>query len=193
MPAQLNTTTLTLAIIAVLLLIALIFLVRRRRSASIEQRLAAAGHGVISNVLISDGEGGEIHLEHIVLLSNELLLLDVRDLAGNVFGSDTMQDWTVIDGSRRFTFSNPQHALYDRLAALRRLLPGLPVRGVIAFTARAKINKGTPTDVVELDQLLTELAQGKKSDQGATSLLREGWEKLRNEAVVAQFARLMEE
>ena len=192
MPAQIDTTMLTLVLTALALFVALVWLIQRRRSATLEQQLANASAGVISNVLIPDGEGGEIHLEHVLLMPNELLLLDVRDLSGNVFGSDSMQDWTVIHGSRRFTFSNPQHALYDRLAALRRLLPGLPVRGVIAFTSRAKIKKGTPTDVVELDRLLVELNQTKKSGRNASNL-REGWEKLRDEAVVAQVARLMEE
>ncbi len=185
--------SLALVATAVVLLLILIWLVRRRRAVDIGQRLARVSAGLISNVLIPDAEGGEIHLEHVVLLPEEILLLDVRDLAGNVFGSDSMQDWTVIDGSRRFTFSNPQHALYDRLAALRRLLPEVPVRGVIAFTARANIAKGAPSDVVALDALLDGLSVTSKSSAGPTSLLREGWEKLKNEAVVAQFARLMEE
>jgi len=193
MALQLDVISLTLLATAALLLIVLIWLIRRRRALDIEQRLTRISTDVISNVLIPDGEGGEIHLEYILLLPGEMLLLDVRDLAGNVFGSDSMQDWTVIDGSRRFTFSNPQHALYDRLAALRRLLPDVPVRGLIAFTARANIAKGTPSDVVALDVLIAELGSARKSSSGPTGLLRDGWEKLRNEAVVAQVARLMEE
>ena len=193
MVLQLDVISLTLLATAALLLIVLIWLIRRRRAADIEQRLARISTDLISNVLIPDGEGGEIHLEHVLLLPGEMLLLDVRDLAGTVFGSDSMQDWTVIDGSRRFTFSNPQHALYDRVAALRRLLPDVPVRGVIAFTARANIAKGTPSDVVALDVLIAELGSTTKSSAGPAALLREGWEKLRNEAVVAQVARLMEE
>jgi hypothetical protein len=193
MPLSPNTLTLVLVSAAALLLIVLIVLVRRRRSAGVEKRLAEVSEGLIHNVLIPDGEGGEIHLEYVLLLQNEILLVDVRQISGNVFGSDTMQDWTVIDGSRRFTFSNPQHALYDRLAALRRLLPDVPVRGMIAFSSGAKIKKGTPTAVIEFDVLLLELQQAKAADPQLAAELRDGWERLRNEAVVAQVARLMEE
>ena len=34
-----------------------------------------------------------------------------------------MQDWTVISDRQRYTFSNPQPGLYDRMAAVKRLLP----------------------------------------------------------------------
>jgi hypothetical protein len=32
---------------------------------------------------------------------------------GNIFG-DQMAAWTVMDGPRRFTFTHPPSALYDR-------------------------------------------------------------------------------
>ena len=193
MPVQLDLISMVLIATVVLLLLILIWLVKRRRSLSVEQQLKRVSLGVISNVLIDDGEGGEIHLEHIILLPQEMLLLDIRDLTGNVFGSDAMQDWTVIDGSRRFTFTNPQHALYDRLAALRSLLPNASVRGLIAFTARCKVAKGTPSDVIEFDALLSDMAKATAEGPDTTSLLLDSWEKLRNAAVVAQVERLMEE
>ena len=40
-------------------------------------------------------------------------------MPGAVFGGDQMIEWTVIGKKRRFTFANPQHALYDRMAAVR--------------------------------------------------------------------------
>ncbi len=46
--------------------------------------------------------------------------LEVKDIDGAVFGSDKMSDWTVIAAKRRYTFPNPQHALYDRIAAVRQ-------------------------------------------------------------------------
>lgn len=184
--------TLALAIIAAGLLAMLVFLIRRRRAGGLETRLAAVSRDVISNVLIPDGEGGEIHLDYVLLLPDRILLLDIRQLTGNVFGSDTMQDWTVINGSRRFTFANPQHALYDRLAALRRLLPGAQISGVIAFGSGAIIKKGMPTDVTELESLLTKLQRLAGPANAASPALDDAWVRLRQEAVVAQVARLMQ-
>ena len=59
--------TLALAVIAVGLLVLLIVLIRRRRAQGLKARLAAVSRDVISNVLIPDGEGGEIHLEYATI------------------------------------------------------------------------------------------------------------------------------
>jgi len=39
-----------------------------------------------------------------------------------------MSDWTVMGRGRRFTFDNPQPALYDRIAAVKALVGDVPVR-----------------------------------------------------------------
>ena len=193
MPVQLGVIAfdeIVLIAAEILLLLILIWLFKRRRSLSVELQLKSVSRGVISNVLIDDGESGEIRLEHIILLPQEILLLDIRDLTGNVFGSDVMQDWIVIDGSRWLTFTNPQHALYDRLAALRSLLPNASVRGLIVFTGRCKIAKSMPSNVIGLDTLLGEMVKVTAEGPDTPSMLLDSWEKLRNVAVAA---RLMEE
>lgn len=189
MPVQLDVIAfdeIVLIAAEILLLLILIWLFKRRRSLSVELQLKSVSRGVISNVLIDDGESGEIHLEHIILLPQEILLLDIRDLTGNVFGSDAMQDWVVIDGSRWFTFTNPQHALNDRLAALRSLLPNASVRGLIVFTGRCKIAKSMPSNVIGLDALLGEMVKVTAEGPDTPSMLLDSWEKLRNVAVAAR-------
>ncbi len=189
MPVQLDVIAfdeIVLIAAEILLLLILIWLFKRRRSLSVELQLKSVSRGVISNVLIDDGESGEFRLEHIILLPQEILLLDIRDLRGNVFGSDVMQDWVVIDGSRWFTFTNPQHALNDRLAALRSLLPNASVRGLIVFTERCKIAKSMPGNVIGLDALLGEMAKVTAEGPDTPSMLLDSWEKLRNVAVDAR-------
>ena len=103
-----------------------------------------------------------------------------------------MQDWTVLGRNQRFTFSNPLPALYDRVAAVRRLLPDIPVRGCVAFTSRANFSKGFPPNVVMLDALLGELAAARNSADGPPAeLLQSAWSRLRQEAVDAQVGRLL--
>jgi hypothetical protein len=157
---------------------------RRRRAASVPAQLRRAADDVIESVLIPNVEGGQIHIEYAVLTRQGIVVLNLRDAAGHVFGSETMQEWTVLARSRRFTFANPLPALYDRLAAVKRLLPEVPVRGVVVFTPGADFSKGFPPNVAMLDSLIAEIVAERESRDGPPAeLLAEAWARLRREAV----------
>jgi len=98
-----------------------------------------------------------------LLTSQGLLIVDIKDATGTVFGSDKMQEWTVISDERRYTFSNPQAALYDRIAAVRHIVRQVPVAGRILFLDGAEFTKGVPSLVSDLDQLLDEFGEADKS------------------------------
>lgn len=126
-----------------------------------------------------DGEGGEIHIENALLCKRGIVLVSIKDVRGNVFGSDTMDEWAVITGKRRFTFSNPQVGLYDRTAAIKRLVPDVPVEGHIAFTDDAAFTKGYPRHVVPLSVLLANLEQEHGQQDATPDAFWPSWEKLR--------------
>lgn len=113
---------------------------RQRR----RQRIEAIAVGYLRDVAVPDGSGGLLHVDYLLLTPRGLLVLEVRDVAGNVFGSDAMLEWTVMHAGRRHTFANPQGGLYDRLAALRQLAGEVPVDGRIVFGPGAVFPKGLP-------------------------------------------------
>jgi hypothetical protein len=176
---------------AVLLLLAAAWLWRRRRRRDPRQRLRAAALDLLEGIVVPDGEEGQLHIEFALLTSDGVTLLDLRDVEGHVFGSNAMQDWTVLADRRRFTFANPQHAILDRVAAVRRLLPGVEVKGLVVFTSRARFTKGLPEHVLPLDTLIDELRRSRGDAEPPG--LRDAWDKLRREAVAAQVGRLMED
>jgi len=177
---------------AILLLVVGIVGWRLRGRRSLPRRIQQVSVDSLSNILVPNGEGGEIHVEHALLTHRGVVVIDIKDVTGNVFGSDSMQDWTVISDKRRFTFSNPQPALYDRLAAIRRLMPDVPVTGYVAFTSRAEFTKGRPSDVITLDALLEELhAERKTAPAQAVDAFYPYWHKLRDEAVSTQVGHLL--
>ena len=183
-----------LPLIGVLLLLILVGIVvyRRRAGRSAERRLRSVATEFLSGFIIPDGDDGEIHVEYALLTHRGIIIVDVKDVDGNVFGSDSMQDWTVISDQRRFTFGNPQYALYDRLAAVKRLVPVIPVTGYVAFMSRGHFNRGRPSDVILLDTLIDELQQEKKSnDDDLFSTWLPQWDLLRETAIVAQVGHLM--
>ncbi len=128
---------------------------RRVRRKGLLSRLERIGYRAVHQVLVPDGMGGFFHIDHLVLTPRGVLVLDTRRVAGLIFGGDQMSEWTVM-GRRRFTFDNPQPALYDRVAAVKALVGDVPVEGRVLFSNHGKFTKGKPKNVTMLDGLEVE-------------------------------------
>ncbi len=118
----------------------------------LERVASAAAH----QVLVPDGMGGFIHIDHLLLTPRGILVLDTRRVAGLIFGGDQMSDWTVMGRGHRYTFDNPQPALYDRIAAVKAIVGDVPVEGRLLFSNVGKFTKGIPKWVVMLDGIEVE-------------------------------------
>jgi hypothetical protein len=129
---------------------------RRSRRRALLQRLARISFQAVHQMQVPDGMGGYFHLDHLLLTPRGLLVLDTRRVAGLIFGGDQMSEWTVMARGRRFTFENPQPALYDRIAAVKALVGEVPVEGRLLFSNVAKFTKGIPKWVVMLDSIEVE-------------------------------------
>lgn len=150
-----------------LLTILLWWLVFRRRAALPRNRLRKVSIDLLQDVLISDGDGGQIHLEYAAFCLRGIVLVNIKQLEGTLFASDAMNEWAIISPQRRTAILNPQGGLYDRTAAARRLVSDMPVYGYIAFTGNFEISKDAPSHVIAMDALIAEL-QGEQ--QGGTEV-----------------------
>ena len=129
---------------------------RRNRGPEIARALEAVAIERLQNVLVPDGMGGHIHVEHLLLTGQGLVVIDAKSFVGTIFASERMAEWTVIGKQGRFTFPNPLGTLYDRVAALRQLVRDVPVAGHVLFAGGADFTKGRPRDVLSAAEL-TEL------------------------------------
>ncbi len=152
-------------LLAVAVILVLWLLYRRffRRGTPLEKALAEIAFERIEGLVIPKADEGEIQIDQLVLTSKGLLIVEVKDVQGIVFGSDKMSDWTVIADDRRYTFSNPQPALYDRIAAVRQIVRQVPVEGRVVFLDGAEFTKGVPDLVTDLDGLVDEFGESDKS------------------------------
>jgi Nuclease-related domain len=152
---------------------------RARRALHAAVTAGAAAH--LSNSLVPDGMGGSFHIDFLLLTLRGVVVIDLRDVKGNIFGGDQMAEWTVIDGARRFTFTNPQSALYDRIAAVKAIAGEVPVEGRIVFTRRGRFPKGLPKWTLMLDALRAEFpAADFESPAETIARFRDGWHSLRD-------------
>jgi hypothetical protein len=161
---------------AVALLAGLFLLWRwdRRRRIRVARALAVTSCGFehLRDVLVPDGQGSTLHVDFLLLTARGLVVIDLRDIEGNIFGGDQMTEWTVMHRALRYTFPNPQTGLYDRIAAVRALAPEVPIEGCAVFTASGQFPKGLPRNTLMLDSLSAEFPA---SDRQAMSGLLERW------------------
>ena len=126
--------------------------VRTRRA--LMARFSAISVDLLQDVLLPDGAGGWFHVDFLLALVQGLLVIDLRDRAGLIYGSEQMTEWTVMDRHKRSTFPNPLESLYDRLAVVKQLAgEGVLVQGRVVFTSKGHFPKGHPDLVVALERL----------------------------------------
>ena len=141
------------SLVAVLAVWAAFALRRRSERKSLEAVIDSIAYDVLRNVLIPNGMEGHITLPYLLLTDRGLLILDLLDRPGAIFGGDQMVEWTAITKKTRYTFRNPQHVLYDRIAALKSLAGGTPVDGRIVFGKRSDFPKGRSSHALRIDEL----------------------------------------
>jgi hypothetical protein len=169
-----------------LVLLLVVWLVYRRRMAGdhLQRVLKEIAFARIEGLVVPDSDEGEIQIDYLLLTSQGLLILHIKDVEGVVFGSDKMQDWTVISKDRRFTFSNPQPALYDRIAAVRQIVRQVPVEGRVLFLDGAEFTKGVPSMVCTLDELHEQFGEkDKAAAQRKIEAFKPHWELLQKHAL----------
>ena len=153
---------------------------RARRA--IDATIASVGYEMLKNVLLPNGSGGQIHVNYVLLTQRGVLVADLLDLPGAVFGGEQMLEWTAIGKKRRYTFANPQHALYDRMAAVKQLIGDVPVEGRVIFTVRGNFPKGKPRNVLRIDDLADDFPVVDKVRGNITAAFGNVWENVKKHA-----------
>lgn len=157
------------------------FKVFRARRAT-DAAIASIAYEMLKNVLLPNGNGGQIHVNYLLLTQRGLLVVDLLDLPGAVFGGEQMLEWAAIGKKRRYSFANPQHALYDRMAAVKLLIGDVPVEGRVIFTLRSNFPKGKPRNVVRIDDLANDFPIVDKVRGNITAAFGDVWANVKKHA-----------
>lgn len=130
-------------------------IVRSRRSTSrkIQRLVHSVSADALTDVVIPDSLNGEVHIDHVLLTSRGLLLIDFNDVEGNVFAGDNLDQWIVIKSHKRLEFNNPLPRLATRVEALAALAPGVAIDARAVFVGDVAFPKGQPDRVATLDAL----------------------------------------
>lgn len=161
---------------------------RRRERIRRKRRIEAVSIDHLRNVAVPDGSGEVLHIDYVLLTIRGVLLLDVRDVAGNVFGSDPMVEWTVMHAGRRQTFPNPQGPLYDRIAAIKTIVGDLPIEGRVIFGGGSSFPKGLPRLTLREESLEAEFPLGDRAQaEQLVEVWKSDWQRLRETLAQSEF------
>ena len=162
---------------------------RHRARRALVERIEAASAEYLEDVVLPDGNGGWFHVDFVLLTGAGLVVVDLRDVAGMIFGGEQMTEWAVMHKHRRYTFPNPLGPLYDRMAVVRGLAgTGVPVDGRVVFTDRGSFPKGHPRAVTRLASLASELP-ARNAGSAAVVPFLPAWERLRGAATPSPLGR----
>jgi hypothetical protein len=182
-----NSWLLPLAAMLALLIAWLVYRYVRRSRNSLQRVLNDIAVERFRGLVIPAVSEGEIQIDDLLLTANGLLILEVKEVQGVVFGSDKMQDWTVMSDGRRYTIPNPQPAMFDRIAAVRNVVRQVPVTARVLFMDGAEFTKGVPQLVCDLQQLSDEFSEpDENAAKSKTDAFRPYWERIAKAAISAE-------
>lgn len=142
-----------IVVISVLLLLLLIARHRRRSEYQIAKVLKPLTRAETKNIIIPDGLGGMLEIEHLLLLDQGLLLLEIYPINGHLFGAENIDQWAQIVKGRSYKFANPLRRIRTSRQALMLLAPNVPIHYRVIFSEEASFPKGKPEQVSVLGSL----------------------------------------
>ncbi len=146
-----------LVLVLFIVLLALVaFLWKKRQlssAAQIDKILQPFKRDEVKEIIIPDGIGGLLEIEHVVLLDQGLLLIETYPISGNLFGADQIDEWTQIVDGRSYKFTNPLWHIHTARQALKLLAPNVPIFCRVVFNADSHFPKGKPSEVSVLETL----------------------------------------
>jgi len=124
---------------------------RNRHQRQVNKLIGDLSHQSIRNVFIPDGTDSEAWLETLLLTDGGIIVLDIHDYTGNLFGGVNINEWTQLIGHKSYKFNNPLLELPMRIHAVQALVGEVPVTGRVVFTHRGQFPKGIPEGVLMVD------------------------------------------
>jgi len=149
-----------LAVLATLVVVMMVmrYFKRTQHVRQIRKLIRDLARDNLRDVLVPDSVDGEIWIDCLLLTDGGLLVLDIRDYTGNVFGGDSINEWTQLIGVKSHKFNNPLLELPARIHAVKTLVGDVPVSGQVVFTHRGQFPKGVPEGVCMVDEVYEQLS-----------------------------------
>ncbi|MFT7414512.1 MAG: hypothetical protein ACI9FO_001171 [Methylophagaceae bacterium] len=155
-----NTSILFIVATFIVIIFILLLINNRKESASSQMTAILKPYIVdeIKAIIVPDGIGGLLEIEHLILMEHGLLLVETYPMSGNMFGAETIDKWTQLINGRSYKFANPLRHIRTSRQALMVLAPNIPIFCRVIFNADSIFPKGKPEEVSVLSSLSDDLS-----------------------------------
>ena len=168
-----------LTILLTIILLLVVWKARNRNNRKLLlRRLKKMGEGIMIDIEVPDGVENIVHLDCLLLTRAGLLVIDIKDYAGLIFGAESIDVWTQVLGSRSYKFDNPLFQNQERVMAVKSLALGVPVSGHVLFTSAGEFPKGKPEGVCTPESLVEDLKYINEYKDLSSSIV-DGWEQIK--------------
>lgn len=176
-------------IIAVAVTMVVPVILRRYRRDAEQRRVAkiikALNIPALKNVAFPDGMESYVFVDYVLLTPAGIVVLDVQDYNGFIFGGPNIDQWTQMVRQRGYKFENPLHQNAWRLQIIRSFVKDAPLIGKVVFSSVSQFPKGIPEGVLHVSTLSEDLAQ-LVDNKEVPDVVRKAWEKLSSHAIDAR-------
>ena len=168
-------------IIAVVATLVVPIILRRYRRDAEQRRVAKIVKNLnitsVKNVALPDGMEGYVFVDYLLLTSIGIVVLDVQDYNGFIFGGPNIDQWTQMVRQRGYKFDNPLHQNAWRMQIIRSFVKDAPLIGKVVFSSVSQFPKGIPEGVSHVSTLNEELAE-LVENKDVPEMVRKVWDEL---------------
>lgn len=183
---QQNPLWMGVVILAMLVLVLAVLRLRRYLRATREERkikriMFRLSSQIMPNVELPDEVEGSIHVDYLMLTPRGIVVADVQNYRGILFGAENIDYWTQLVGHKSYKFDNPLPFNQNRVQSIKARIPGVHVEGRVVFSSAGSFPKGIPPGVSLIDALQKDL-QHLFSGEKVPADIRQAWDDLRKDA-----------
>jgi hypothetical protein len=132
---------------------------RKIGQSRVRKILNARSANVLDDFLLPGAYGGLTRIDHAILTSGGILCIQTKHYNGIAFGDADEPQWTNVDGVHQRKFLNPLIQNEGRTRALRKVVPKVPVAGVVVFTGNVQFTSIAEKNVIHVNDLDSYIAK----------------------------------
>lgn len=123
----------------------------------LKSKLDVEEYYMFNDLIIPNGSESTSEIDHIVISSHGIFVIENKDYSGWIFGDEKSYKWTeIIKGGKKYPFLNPLHQNRTHVNALRKALPFVDANrfySIVAFSRHAEFKTDIPNDVFFYDEI----------------------------------------
>lgn len=160
--------------LAIVFMVVVAWVVLRRPKSRLKRKVKRLGVEVLSDLRLPDGVDGEIDIDYAVLTGKGILVIDVKQFDGLIYGNEQHEEWTQVLKHRNYMFANPLQQIDMRVHAVKSVVAETPVAGAVLFAGSGKFPKRVPKGIILLEDL-----PRRKSKVSIPEHMQHEWRELR--------------